>query len=241
MKKENLTDINNLAFNKSGSLFYPCSGNDLSTPIDMFSGHLSDLWFVDRGYFTPTHQDTKRYKLDLDANEVSPILAGNNNYEPIRKTIIGPSSSRHSNGDIEPCVMTETYQNKETNNTFNLHLRRGYGVSALENDMSYISVFFYRGDSEGEGGSGTQWLNSTHFSLVLKKMVSHGLIVTDGSQSCGSKQYAKFATFNRNSEGYEAYINNHEAFYDNQGNHFECVGYAGHRYGPTLIWKLTKQ
>ena len=239
MKKEKLTNISSISFNKLGALFYPCSGNDLTMPLEMFSGHLSDLWFVDRGYFTPGHQDTSSYQLDLDANEVN-LKLDSHQYESLLKVIIGPSSSERGNRHIEPCVMTQTYKNIQQNNVFNVHLRRGYGVSALERDIRRISVFFYRGDSEGGGGSGTQWLNSRHFSLVLNKMVNEGLIVTDGSQSCGSKQYAKFATFSRNSEGYEEYINNRETFYDNQGNHFECVGYAGHRYGPTLIWKLTK-
>jgi hypothetical protein len=116
-------------------------------------------------------------------------------------------------------------------------------VSALKNDIPEISVFFYRGDSPGEGGSGNHWLNQPHINSVLDKMVNHGLIVTDGSQTCGSKQYAKFATFHTfrgKPEGFETYINNRETFFDIQGNMFECIGYAGHRYGPTLIWKLTK-
>lgn len=240
MKNENITNIDNLDFDKTGVLFYPCSGNDVIAPVRMFSAHLSDLWFVDRGYFIPGHQDTKRFELDLDAHDVKPILANLNNYNPIKKSVTGPSSYSQIHDDIEPCVMTQNYLDVKSNNVFNLHLRRGYGVSALKNDIRKISVFYYRGDSEGEGGSGTQWLNSTHFSEVLKKMANHGLIVTDGSQSCGSKQYAKFATFSKSKVGYESYINNRETFYDNQGFKFECVGFAGHRYGPTLIWKLTK-
>lgn len=240
MKNENLTNIHDLDFNKSGVLFYPCSGNDLITPVNMFSEHLSDLWLTDRGYFTPGHQDTKAFGLDLDAHSVKPVLQSFSNYELIRKSVIGLPSFEQSDNNIEPCVKTETYLHKTTNKEFKLHLRRGYGVSALNNDIKRISVFFYRGDSDGEGGSGTQWLNSSRFDGVLKKMVDNGLIVTDGSQSCGSKQYAKFATFFRSKDGYQDYINNRETFYDSQGFKFECVGFAGHRYGPTLIWKLTK-
>lgn len=240
MKNENITNIDDLDFDKTGVLFYPCSGNDLIAPVNMFSEHLTDLWFIDRGYFTPGHQDTKVFGLDLDAHLVKPVLQNLSNYELTRKSIAGLPSFEQSNNNIEPCVKSETYLHKNTNKEFKLHLRRGYGVSALNNDIKRISVFFYRGDSDGEGGSGTQWLNSSRFHEVLKKMVNNGLIVTDGSQSCGSIQYAKFATFFRSKDGYEDYIHNRETFYDNQGFKFECVGFAGHRYGPTLIWKLTK-
>lgn len=240
MIENNFTNFEQLDFNKSGVLFYPCSGNDIIEPVEMFSMHTPDFWFVDRGYFRPGHQDTIRFGLDLDANEIQPILGTSSLYRRISKNVLGPASSSRFSHNIEPCVVTERYRNLISNTKFNIHLRNGYGVSALRKDIPKISIFFYRGDSEGEGGSGTQWLNSTHFDLVIKKMLNHGLIVTDGSQSCGSKQYAKFSTFHRKSEGYEAYIYNQETFFDNQGNMFECIGYAGNRYGPTLIWKLTK-
>lgn len=234
------SNLENIKFNTSGALFYPCSGADLIAPIMMFEPFIKDFWFVDKAYFSPRHQNTRHLGLDVDAHDLPPILKDEDAYERISKTIEGPPSWERSNLDIEPCVLTEGYIHTLRKNTFNVNLRRGYGVSALRTDIPRISVFYYRGDSEGEGGSGTQWLNSLHFSDVLRKMHSGGLIVTDGSQTCGSKQYAKFATFSRSSSGYETFIENRETFYDLQGNKFECVGFAGHRYGPTLIWQLTK-
>jgi hypothetical protein len=38
------------------TLFYPCSGMDLMSPIALFSNYIDDFWFVDRGYFSPWHQ-----------------------------------------------------------------------------------------------------------------------------------------------------------------------------------------
>lgn len=50
-------------------------------------------------------------------------------------------------------------------------------LMGLEN----ISIFFYRRDSDGEGGSEQYWFSPTLFNLVLYKMIDGGLIVTDGS------------------------------------------------------------
>jgi len=29
-------------------------------------------------------------------------------------------------------------------------------------------------------------------------------------------------------------------FEDPQGRRFECIGYAGRRYGPTLVWQVSR-
>lgn len=232
--------IDNITFNTDGVLFYPCSGNDLIEPITMFEAFIKDFWFVDKAYFSPRHQNTRLYGLDVAADDLPPVLGDWDAYERISKTIEGPPSWEHSYRDIESCVMTESYTHILRKDNFNVHLCRDDGTDALKALKPKISVFYYRGDSEGEGGSGTAWLGDSYFNNVIQKMYSGGLIVTDGSQTCGSFQYDKFATFSRSRSGYETFIQNRETFYDIQGNKFECVGFAGHRYGPTLIWQLTK-
>lgn len=53
--------------------------------------------------------------------------------------------------------------------------------------MAKIDVLFYRGDSEGEGGSGLFVLGDSVLPSILAKFPSRGgLIITDGSNSRGS-------------------------------------------------------
>ena len=53
--------------------------------------------------------------------------------------------------------------------------------------MAQIDVLFYRGDSEGEGGSGLFVLGDSVLPSILSKFPKQGgLIITDGSNSRGS-------------------------------------------------------
>lgn len=53
--------------------------------------------------------------------------------------------------------------------------------------LDQIDVLFYRGDSEGEGGSGLFVLGDSVLPTILAKFPSQGgLIITDGSNSRGS-------------------------------------------------------
>jgi hypothetical protein len=44
-----------------------------------------------------------------------------------------------------------------------------------------ISVFFYRGDSYGEGGSGQMWMGKELFPKIVEKLNQRAIIVTDGA------------------------------------------------------------
>lgn len=234
---------------RNTALFYPCSGNDLDVSIQLFSPFVSDFWFVDRGYFSSGHQDTRNYGFDAPADKQKPLLEADSNYRLIGKpTIVGPPNWDRDDRDIEPCILTETYLHIASERCFRIHRRRGYGFSALDKVITSLGVFFYRGDSEGEGGSGNLWLASDHLSDVLDKLVDGGLIVTDGSQhgttyrNNYAKEYEELWKwrFQSCSMKAEEIIESAKAFTDKAGRTFTCVGYAGHRYGPTLIWQVKK-
>lgn len=229
---------------EGSTLFYPCSGNDLITPITLFSPYISNFWFVDRGYFTPGHQDTRFDGLDAPADEQPPLLADNPLYRLLDTRIKGKVSQRRK-VDIDPCILTEHYEHLATGKTICIHKRRGYGFSAFRNeDLGDLGVFFYRGDSSGEGGSGNHWLKADHMGEILAKLLPGGLIVSDGSD--GACYYSKGAAYGpvlrqyRDSKkNIQAIMDEKPAFKDKLGHQFKCVGYAGHRYGPTLIWQVT--
>ncbi len=50
-------------------------------------------------------------------------------------------------------------------------------------EQKKFAVFFYRGDSQGEGGSGFYWLSNRYLSEVLQSIEDGGFLVTDGSNS----------------------------------------------------------
>lgn len=51
-------------------------------------------------------------------------------------------------------------------------------------NLSEINIFFYRGDSSGEGGSGIYFLGKKLIKKIIDKFPNgNGLIITDGSNS----------------------------------------------------------
>ena len=155
------------------ALFYPCSGNDLRVPIEIFSPYVTDFWFVDRGYFSPGHQDTKSYGADIPADKQRHLLETDKRYKFLNKNIQGPPSWNPNEKNIEPCILSETYCHIQTGKEIRVHRRRGYGRSAFRNEpaIDKLGVFFYRRDSQGEGGSGNHWLRREHLDEVLDRLV----------------------------------------------------------------------
>ena len=236
------------------SLFYPCSGDDVAVPVRIFSPFVTDFWFVDKGYFVPGNQDTRHSGLDKSADKQPPVLKDNHDYQLIGKNIDGPPAAdvgrRREAGsgreytDIKPCILTESYRHIPSGRTVNIHRRRGFGFSTLRGNLiaSSLGVFFYRGDSPGEGGSGDLWLIREHLDEVCNKLVNGGLIVTDGSNHGRSDHTEHEELWNhRNASGsVEEIMKSAQQFTDRGGRSFTCVGYAGKRYGHTLIWQVKK-
>jgi len=236
LKKETLLMI------QGSTLFYPCSGNDLFVPIRIFSPFVTDFWFVDRAYFSPGHQDSRPYGYDAPADKQAPLLQGDNDYQLIDTRIDGSVSWNPNCYDISPCILTETYVHIPSKEKVIIHRRRGYGFSAFRKHIRSLGVFFYRGDSQGEGGSGNWWLAPDHVREVCKKLIDGGLIVTDGSQGKSRGEYHQFTKYRK--EKFQSdpgeILQSVQPFTDKEGRTFTCVGYAGDRYGPTLIWQIKK-
>ena len=226
------------------TLFYPCSGMDLMSPIALFSDYIDDFWFVDRGYFSPGHQDIRfsEEKYDRAADRQPPVLDGIDEYVFLGKDIRGPVSWKWMDPNIEPCLVTEKYLHRPTGRQITVRRRRGYGYSAFrtEKGISPLGVFFYRGDSMGEGGSGNMWFKSENLAAICSMMSEGGFIVTDGSGS-GYRSVRKYWSYGGqyDSMSPEELVLDARPF-TRAGFRFTCVGYAGERYGPTLIWKVSK-
>jgi hypothetical protein len=224
------------------ALFYPCSGEDLLVPIKLFAPTVREFWFVDTDYF---RSDTGRLWEGLPADQVKPLLADKRLYLLDAQSVVGlPAAAmerrKDARGetypDLEPCVLTETYLHRPTGNKIKIHRRRGFGKTAFNNLQMSLGVFFYRGDSMGESGSGNLWLSRQCVQSIVKKLVSGGLLVTDGSQHDKAKKYRELWQFR--DVGKKA-MELAKPF-EKDGCSFRCVGYAGDRSRPTLIWKVDK-
>lgn len=139
-----------------GNLFYPCAGNDLDFPINFFEGHVEEFHFADP--FNRNYENLRRHHKITDPEPIPWI--GRVIDRPgtvIRKDVKGNKVVMHSKDGL---------------------------LTLLEN-LPAISVFFYRGDSSGEGGSEQMWQGPVLLDLVLSRVMVGGLICTDESNGCG--------------------------------------------------------
>mgnify|MGYP001164048401 CR=1 FL=1 len=250
MKERLILDREILERINNSKLFYPCSGDDLKIPIKLFSPYVTDFWFVDRGYFSRGHSDTKDYRFDVLADKQRSVLYADRQYKLLNTEINGPPNWHPGDKDITPCILSETYRHIQSNREVTIHRRRGYGFSAFrdEKEIDKLGVFFYRGDSFGEGGSGNLWLKPDRLDKVCNKLIDGGLIVSDGSDGCPRHRknrgiYKELWKYHQKevSQCPEELIKDMKSFTDREGRRFSCIGYVGRKYGPTMIWQVHKK
>lgn len=144
-----------------GPLFYPCSGRDIAAPIKLFSGSVNEFHFADP--INPVKRIT------LEKNQ--------------RYKISEPKTIAHLGNVItQP---SQSFRLRRLNETVVSHNKDG--ALTLIDDISAISVFYYRGDSGGEGGSGQYWMGAVLLDLIMSRMISGGIICSDGSNSIGTQ------------------------------------------------------
>jgi hypothetical protein len=250
MKERLILDREILERINNSKLFYPCSGNDWKIPIKLFSPHVTDFWFVDKGYFSRGHDYTKDYRLDVPANEQRLVLGADKQYKLLNKKINGPYNWPPDDKHITPCILSETYRHIPTNREVTIHRHREYGLLAFQNEkeIDKLGVFFYRGDSAGEGGSGDLWLKPKRLDEVCNKLIDGGLIVLDGSDGCMQTHRKKSGIYKELwkyrdkevSQCPEELIKDMKSFTDHKGRRFNCIGYAGRTDRPTMIWQVHK-
>jgi N-formylglutamate amidohydrolase len=205
---------------RARSLFYPSSGSDFLTPIKVFAPWINDFWFVDsHGHSDRVLNNQTDYRLSRVTRE-------------IRRGI-----TLRSKTEFEIKITNEIYHYIDGSHSIQVHWCCGRGYDAFrvifKLPQKPLSVFFYRGDSPGEGGSGFDWLGKGRLRNVLEVLEEGGLIVTDGS-NCTIDQLKEFHC---NSGIGEEAIREAKQF-SFAGRVFLCIGYAGERRGPTLIWQV---
>lgn len=211
---------------QAGNLFYPCSGRDVGIPVSTFLSRLTDFWFVDTRY------------------DHSPLLAGHRRYRLLDRqceSITGKTLRRGEPYELK--VWHEIYEDIRCGREFRVHKCCGRGYDAfrglIKQQRKQLSVFFYRGDSPGEGGSGFWWLQDARLRNVLEYLEDGGLIITDGSNAKNSTHQLSAFSGLRDSPGRRAM--EMALPFTFRSWDFECVGYLGERYGPTLAWQVTRR
>lgn len=199
-------------------LFYPCCGSDLAEPMK-FLDYIDIFWFVDFGSIP----DIKLLQHTLQ------------NWRLIHTR---KQELAHLSDDWSSVCFQYKYQKIGSEKAVTINCVKGKGVTTMKRNIQNIKVFFYRGDSLGEGGSGTWWLSTSIFPKLIERLAFDGYIVTDGSNCTDHTPWGRrLRQFHRNDE-----IDLDEAVklskpFKAFGRRFMCVGNAGRRYGPTLIWE----
>lgn len=216
------------------SLFYPSCGNDMYDPIKLYIDFVTDFWFVD---VSENCQSIPR-----QTSELLQTLGYERKKHIASKELHG--TTIHSQEPYVITVKTFAYIKSDTGSEVNVHRCCGRGYNALrsifDEDSYTLGVFYYRGDSPGESGSGFYWLGSKTFLHVLRRLSDGGHVVTDGSNVFGSSYLKRcLAKFHGQD------IDPHEAMtqlaaFTYEHHQFTCIGHAGKKYGPTLVWKVNR-
>ena len=213
---------------KNRRLFYPSSGDDIVDPIIAFLPYVDDFWFV-----------------DLRSRSVKNLLPKSkfHCHKKSHSRLFG-NLLKHRWKTFTVEIFHCSYCHLSTDRPLTVNYcwgwQTGYNVfrEAIKDQEKKLSVFYYRGHSQGEGGSGFRWLGKKMLRYILAEIEPGGLLVTDGSNS--TLQLAKFFSGSNYRVAYESgadLVTRSDSF-SHRGRSLECVGYLGDRYGPTLAWTV---
>ena len=233
-------------------LFYPCAGNDIFDAISYFYPIIDTFFFCDTNRYNVNYKKIKEILLNFDLTKSIEeyIWRKNTNERPKSRQVVDARDriAEPSLYTRREARLTQIWKNEKEKREIKIIRVVGDGYKVLTNEevLKQIGIFFYRGDSDGEGGSGVRWLEITmdrdycysesgkHFEIVLQRIVSKGLIVVDGS-NCG-ESYKFLKQYHNSRDLSFSMVDN----VTKDGNTFRCLGKISPRYGPTLVWEIDK-
>ncbi|HPZ44293.1 MAG TPA: hypothetical protein PL078_09865, partial [Bacillota bacterium] len=183
-----------------GILYYPCCWDDTIVPIRIFLNKVNQFHFADihriglpalgeghergRRPTTTVFKDGefckgRRGNLIIRPWSVSKSKVCNLN---INQETISFARTLSENVILikNPGIYKEIWTNLRDGSKAEVFCHYNDGILTLSS-LEKLSIFFYRGDSIGEGGSGQWWLGPKLFNYLLDKLLDGGLIITDGS------------------------------------------------------------
>lgn len=251
-----------------GPLFYPSSGSDTIEPIKLFIDTVSEYHFVDIAFVpslpmleaNPNRPYVSRgcfQKLDKEYIIPLDIIKSADRKRNMRREVDNKILEKLKELNIESVGYRgrDTITRKEIweytpeiDRTLEIYAHRQDGLIKFM-ELDKIAVFFLRGDSMGEGGSGQEWFKPNIFDLIIDKLLDGGFIVTDGSGYYGNyEEYSgpsypnTFPWENKcvqNSDTWDEKLKKPKDF-NYRNREFICVGECGERYGTVYLWKVQK-
>jgi hypothetical protein len=201
---------------RARSLFYPSAGQDTRVPVATFWPWIRDFWFVDINCDL-----TRPFRKSDRESDQHEILSG---------------TTLRTGEPFEVSVRHERYRWSRPHGDITIHRCRGRGYDVFRTVFSSahpISVFFHRGDSPGNGGSNFYWLGKKRLPDVLHRLEPDGLVVSDGSNAMRPFRWGSESDV-------EVTPDRRPAPFRAAGRRFICVGCLDRRYGPTIVWKATR-
>jgi len=177
-----------------GVLFYPCAGYDSLEPIELFGSLVDNMVFADI-------RDVKLPHPNCDMifyHNVKSRVYKEKSQGEIHRGIIEEVHINLENRNLDISRSLNNYfsinlgsirtVNRSKKIEWFLEDKSKIKLTTIKNDgflslltLNDISVFFYRGDSPGEGGSGQWWFSPQLFKILTSKLVNGAIIVTDGN------------------------------------------------------------
>ena len=208
-----------------GQLFYPCCGHDTMYPLWLFKGMIHTFHFAD-----PNRIALPNVENLSDFNERPDQITTQDTLDK-QLYIVRQKST--------PSYYIERWEQRDSKKRMDVFSHLSDGANVLEN-LKSISIFFYRGDSIGEGGSGIMWFGPELFNKVLDKLVDGGLIITDGSNPDKKHLLTKWKSLYEHSHWDFPDLKEGEkpANFTYDWKKFTCIGKIGERYGDVYVWQV---
>lgn len=206
-----------------GILFYPCCGDDIHDPINLFFDTISEFHFVD---------------IQAIPGQVS-RRARSPNGMPWRG-LVPPILVREYHLEIDDSALVHIFVLSEPpGRVVKVYCHKDDGERVF-NRLERISIFFYRGDSPGEGGSGVWWLGPRLFNEVICKLENGGLIVTDGSNPDPRALDVPWSPLWQHVDRSRGRHENEVMSFAYGGRLFERVAEIASRRVGVYVWKATQ-
>lgn len=220
-----------LIFNLApGVLFYPSCGQDSEVPIKLFLDAVTEYHFVDHYIITPLPLSVRGDRRIINGTDyaIERTLHSEPNEEQQDQRV------RFINGPAnEEKRFHETWSFTSGENKHQVEMFRHHADNLeVFKQLDKIAVFFYRGDSPGEGGSGQMWMGTELFPLVVEKLAAKAIIATDGNNYSESQLRVELP--------WQAMLNNYpkdkdrDFFYQNR--QFLYIGSIAGPQRDTGIW-----
>ncbi len=229
-----------------GVFFNPCAGYDTLEPIELFGSLVEEMIFADIREVRLPHPNCDKIIYHNSVSRV-PSEYREKFQGEIEKGIIEEVHISSGNLDKDISHWLNNYFNvnvgsirniiREKNIQWFLQNKNKINITTIKNDgflsllpVNDISVFFYRDDSPGEGGSGQWWFSQQLFKILTSKLVNGAIIVTDGHN---------FHPHHRNVSWSPLRESDNRKDFQFNDIYFEYIGeYEGNRRGCG-VWRTT--